>query len=257
MYVEKDIFAIPENKNIKVWRYMDFTKLMSLLHTEELFFTRPDMFSDPFEGSLTKPASHKVSELFIEKSAMDHRQQFSEFLESFRKMLGVNCWHMNQSESAAMWQLYLKSDEGVAIQSSFNRLKDSFNVTKQEVSLSCVEYVDYDHHEFKFENGIINLFEPFIHKRNSFSHECELRAITMNTHNETRFYQKSFIHDISNDANLSNGLGVKVDLNILVENIYVSPSSPQWFYDLVCSSIEKFGFKFNVKRSKLIDKPIF
>ena len=41
----------PENETVKVWRYMDFTKLISLIDSQCLFFTRADKFDDPFEGS--------------------------------------------------------------------------------------------------------------------------------------------------------------------------------------------------------------
>jgi hypothetical protein len=32
---------------------MDFTKFVDLLDTRTLFFTRSDLYDDPFEGSLT------------------------------------------------------------------------------------------------------------------------------------------------------------------------------------------------------------
>lgn len=54
MYKEHPVFQQPNNENIKIWRYMDFTKFMSLLDTKKLFFTRADKFEDPFEGSWPK-----------------------------------------------------------------------------------------------------------------------------------------------------------------------------------------------------------
>ena len=54
MVEEHPVFIAPENIEIKVWRYMDFTKMISLIDTRRLFFTRADLFSDPFEGSYPK-----------------------------------------------------------------------------------------------------------------------------------------------------------------------------------------------------------
>jgi len=34
-----------------LWRYLDFTKFVSMLDSSSLFFTRCDLFDDPFEGS--------------------------------------------------------------------------------------------------------------------------------------------------------------------------------------------------------------
>ena len=40
MYIEHPIFIQPENENVKVWRYMDFTKFVSLIDAGRLFFSR-------------------------------------------------------------------------------------------------------------------------------------------------------------------------------------------------------------------------
>jgi hypothetical protein len=37
----------------------------------------------------------------------------------------VNCWHMNEHESAAMWRLYSQADEAICVQSTFARLADA------------------------------------------------------------------------------------------------------------------------------------
>lgn len=84
----------------------------------------------------------------------------------------VNCWHANEHESAAMWKLYLKSDEGIAIQSTYKRLKESI-IDDEDVLIGKVNYIDY-------ETDIIdpnNQYGSLIHKRKSFEHEKEIRAV--------------------------------------------------------------------------------
>jgi len=51
MYVECPNLEKPKNENATIWRYMDFTKFVSLLDRRELFFSRTDRLGDPFEGS--------------------------------------------------------------------------------------------------------------------------------------------------------------------------------------------------------------
>ena len=47
MFIESVKFGIPADNQI-LWRYMDFTKFVSLLDREELYFARSDYFEDPF-----------------------------------------------------------------------------------------------------------------------------------------------------------------------------------------------------------------
>jgi hypothetical protein len=49
-YSEHETCLKPANENAKIWRYMDFTKFVSLLEKKALFFCRADKLGDPFEG---------------------------------------------------------------------------------------------------------------------------------------------------------------------------------------------------------------
>ncbi len=71
MVKEHLTFKAPENEEIKVWRYMDFTKLISLIDTSSLFFTRADQFNDPFEmrprfAAITPNEVRKMSASVVE-----------------------------------------------------------------------------------------------------------------------------------------------------------------------------------------------
>jgi len=115
---------VPKNENAAIWRYMDFTKFVSLLDRQQLFFSRTDKLGDPFEGSCPKRNLEPRAELMGDTS-----ERISEYSKWIREFTAVNCWHMNKYESAAMWKLYLKSDEGIAIKSTFRRLRDSVKCT--------------------------------------------------------------------------------------------------------------------------------
>jgi hypothetical protein len=46
VFKEHRVFQKPEDENAKIWRYMDFTKFVSLLDTKSLYFTRVDRLGD-------------------------------------------------------------------------------------------------------------------------------------------------------------------------------------------------------------------
>jgi len=54
MYEKHPVFTPPPDENIKIWRYMDFTKFLSFIDKETLFFTRVDQLEDKFEGRFAK-----------------------------------------------------------------------------------------------------------------------------------------------------------------------------------------------------------
>ena len=49
MHKEHEYLDIPPD-DVVLWRYMDFTKFVSLLEKSALFFPRADKLGDPFEG---------------------------------------------------------------------------------------------------------------------------------------------------------------------------------------------------------------
>ncbi|MFH0913981.1 MAG: hypothetical protein V1849_01670, partial [Chloroflexota bacterium] len=119
MYKDNPNFIKPSNSNTKIWRYLNFTKFVSLLDKSALFFTRADKLDDPFEGSCPE----KVIRFWEKKFGMKYMDEFYEHLKKFTL---VNCWHISDYESAAMWKMYLKNNEGIALQSTFNRLTSCF-----------------------------------------------------------------------------------------------------------------------------------
>jgi hypothetical protein len=251
MFTQHPYFRQPEDTNVKVWRYIDFTKFAYLLESRSLFFSRADKFEDPFEGSY--PSSNiALRSQMLSMIAEPGREQWKRELEKnwalnkvWPKYHAINCWHMNEHESAAMWKLYLKSEEGIAIQSTYLRLKESF-LLPEPIYLGIMSYVDYD-------RDIIadsNTFSPFLHKRKSFEHEREVRAIVT----------KVPISEQGIDFNVETmhaGLDVPVDLIRLVEKIYVARRAPTWFADLVGKVIMKYGYDFEVAHSRIFDKALF
>lgn len=144
------------------------------------------------------------------------REQSRGLFKMLRKNIYVNCWHMNEFESAAMWKLYSRLNEGIAIQSSFSMWRDSFAITPVDIHIGVVEYKDFDKDSYN------NIFlgephKPFVLKRKSFEHEWEIRALILD-HNRKC--------ELSGDLK-NGGVKIEVDLNKLIQNVYVAPESPE------------------------------
>jgi hypothetical protein len=189
----------------------------------------------------------------VTQSTADERRRWAKnpevltrhYLEQ-RRWMPVSCWHLNELESAAMWRLYLKSDEGVAIRSSFARLRDSVRDFAFPVFIGVVNYLDFA--TDRFREGIS--FAPLFHKRRSFDHERELRAMVWPFNPPDELPIAEIVRD--------GGLYVPVDIGTLIEGVCVAPPAPGWFTDLVASITEHYGLSRNlVAQSGLVGPPVF
>jgi hypothetical protein len=236
---------------------MDFTKFVSLLSNRMLFFVRAkELKDDPYEGAFPPQHVHPAYPLITDYIAdtMHHTD-----------IIAVSCWHVNEYESAAMWKLYLKSNEGIAIQSTFKRLAEAFSENPREIYIGKVNYIDYgtDTVGVKFDNMLTYL----LHKRRSFEYERELRALTTIppsvssypdwlTEEEKRQLIESTPNIYEGEELLESGVYTPVNLDVMIENIYVPPKSETWFSNLVKVVMGKFGLEKEVVRSDLDRTPL-
>lgn len=251
MYKKDSEFEEPPDDTI-IWRYLDFTKFVSYLTKKSLFFVRSDKLEDKFEGKYSRGNVEKWKRILTEKGENDISESENvKVYNAFRMHVKINSWHMSKHESAAMWKLYLQSDMGLAIRSTFKRLKDCFHVHKDEESINIgkVKYVDYD--KFKIPEG--NLFNPFLYKRKSFEHEQELRAIILKFPPPEETTGKHILYVEPKDI----GIYISADLNILIDEIVVSPTSPSWFKDTIKSVINQYALKKNIVDSDLASRPLY
>jgi hypothetical protein len=242
VYKEHPAFDPPGDGQQRVWRYMDFTKFVSLLDTGSLFFSRADQLGDPFEGSyprLNVENRPHLLGMMIDPSILTNTlTMMHDTLRSLPMHTFVNCWHMSGHESSAMWKLYAQAGGGVAIQSTFSLLCDAFAEAEQEVHVGTVGYTDYER-EWIPEH---NTFHAFLHKRKSFEHEKELRVI------HAPFDSKDVCQ---------YGVYIPVRVSTLVESVCVAPFAPEWFGDLVRSVAKKYSAKLRVVKSALDADPMY
>jgi hypothetical protein len=240
------VFQPPDNPDIKIWRYINFPKYVSFLQSRSLFFSRSDLLGDPYEGA-TSHANLKLGPEMYKDIPLGSYETFSSQLSDFSKWVRqwtfINCWHMNEHESGAMWKLYTRAEDSVAIQSTYRRLCQCL---PSNVMVGIVHYIDYET-EWLPED---NIFWRFAHKRKSFEHERELRALIQ----DLPMTEKKMKIGLPNQE---VGTLIPVGLKELVEQVYVSPTAEPWFAELVRNVTAKYEVPFKITQSILSKKPVF
>jgi hypothetical protein len=244
-----------------IWRYVDLAKFVHMIATQSLYFACTSQMTDPYEGWL--PRSHIEAMMGLTRTYLDQMKGtcdtilaqrpnsdstvFDALLEDARQKLdlqkllrevnrkfGLNCWHINGDESEAMWRLYGAAGNGIAIESTEDRLKSV--LTADGIIVGRVRYMNFDHDEIEKGHEHYGLFI----KRNSFAHEQELRATILLP---------------------TPGVGTLVpcDMDALVTNIHIAPQAPPFYADTVRYIIDRadIGIKSPVLRSKLLDNPSY
>lgn len=252
MHKKIDYCNEPNDKNVKIWRFLDFTKFIHLLDSKSLYFNRADLFEDPFEGTWPEYNWELISKAKGKTDSEMLRKTFEKLAKEQRKHHFLNCWHINEYESGAMWKLYTKSTESVAIQSSFQRLSDSLKDEQKDVFIGTVRYLDRNQEAIPMDNHI----EIFLHKRPSFRHEQELRAIMIEPWNKVQEGTFVYYDDMKAKINVE-GLHANVNLDILIEKIYFSPNAPKWFKNILKTILHKYSIDKPVEDSELDNRPNF
>ena len=258
-----------------VWRYMDFTKFLSMLQYKSLFFCSCSLMQkmDPFEGEYPKNNLKNLRDKkdFVQLSK-EYTQKPALYRKKFLENVSINCWHANNTENAAMWKVYLSSKEGIAIKSTIKKLKESFNTNSEDVIyIGNIHYNDYEFNDISMnyneylesvieladkgirENGVSDSdilnklakhYYPLImSKRKEFEYGKEIRLISpIKQKTKTKRFKNA-------------GKFVCVDLNTLIDEIIISPSSEQWYVDLVKDVVKSYKLK-NKKtyQSKIYEK---
>jgi hypothetical protein len=246
----KIVLPPPETK---IWRYTDLSKLLDLVYRSPLRFTNVIelVANDKYEGysvpqsveEIAKTMKRKLpnsysSEQELQQAAAIAHERIKAELPLLRRSFLVNCWHMNKHESAAMWGLYLSAHEGVAIQSTVGRLIEALKNATDDIFVGQMNYFDMDNEDRLYSCEI----DLVMHKRKSFEHERELRAIRQ--------------LPVSPTSPHIPGTHVPVDVDTLIENVYVAPKSESWIKELIENVLEKYGLKRKVIHSVLDKDPV-
>jgi len=227
MYLNNPNIILPEDPDTIVWKYLDLSKFLDLLLSKKLFMSRSDKFEDQYEGTFSEPTYEEIKKLAVDNP------DFLNYYKTHREKVAISSWHINEYESFAMWQIFTQNSEGLAIQSTIGRLQKALKPENNfDQYIGEVNYIDYKKEYIPFDD----LFFPFLFKRKSFQYEREVRIITDTSKSTLK---------------LNDGLKINVDINQLIEKIYIHPKSENWYKKLVIELVERLDFGFEIEKSDL------
>lgn len=227
----------PPKPSTKFWRYMDFTKFVSMLEKDKLFFAFANKMSDSFEGGYSRGNEQLRDQVY---KALGPFEITAKETKRRRENTALSCWHANEHESAAMWQLYSSANESICIQTTFKQLR---NCMPKGVDIGEVQYIDYETEWVPERHPVL----PFLYKRISFEHEREYRAVCDVSQKNVR---KSSDFEIT-----ESGVWVDARPAEVIQQIIVAPHVRPWFRELVEQVVARYELGISVEPSALEIRP--
>jgi hypothetical protein len=268
-------------ENCPIWRYMDYAKFAASIRRQNgfgLWFSPIGDLADadPYEGTLSSdtsrnmafkiasflvpfvrgsssgdPTARTINGKIVDTTSDDSLAELISGMipailadmsqNASRK--AVNCWHMNETESKAMWSLYCQSEYGVVIESNVDKLCNTIRSADPQSECVTAGSVMYrDQRTIRDREEDVNSF--FFRKQPQFRHENEFRLV------------KGIIKSSDGTSTWDKGFFVDVDLSQLAITIRVHPESPPWFIDHVKEDVASAALPVEVQSSALLVKPL-
>lgn len=288
---------MPDNK---LWKYLDVIKFLTLVNGE-LYFARADKFKDKYEGAIPKQNylhfadmyrraklnnndSNNQSDTNIERNytrkglpkgiEKDIRKEFFRKFNERKKKVAISCWHLNESESAAMWEVYSRAGQGIAICTTLEKLHKIKKPHGYEMEMFKVDYIDFDK---TFDAGFTDYeLLPFKNKRKEFEFEHEFRIMLYQKRKEhireesrseskaesmteLEYEKESEPRELISALNYLPEEGVRIGLNTseLIDEIIASPEMKKYEVAEIQKILDLIntlkGTNFKIKRSKLYE----
>lgn len=232
-----------------------------------------------------------LTELVQEQEKIESVRIFEQLLSNFLShLMYCNSWFQREKESHTMWAEYGdKIPTSVAIQTTVGDLIESLKCDDRlesdeyNIHIGEVEYRDYLTEDIKgyedFQsinlndpNKILELFyAPFLHKRDVYKDEREVRAIISFVDVSNKFLERVYTSKIPyyrdqmfrTDVSLlreyknpikdaHNGIPVKVNLHKLLKKIVVSPTVNDYFNIHFEDLIKRYDLDPNIIRTSQI-----
>lgn len=239
----------------KVWRYMDLGKYLDLVTTASLVMPNATLMQDPYEGQVGgfNQRLEIPSDLVMSHEQMEQaRRTIAQARRDLQAHTYLSCWHAAEHESAGMWSLYADEDKGVAVITTWGRLKASLQ-TDVLIHGGAVQYLDYDAQRLPEDNAL----SIYCFKRVSFEHEREVRLVIQNIYGLLNGMGMQHPTEPGQEPALlaeARKLGVAripINLDSMVDEVRVSPAAHSWFADMVAQVTAQCGGQWRVSQSDL------
>ena len=284
-----------------------------MLSGESLYFPNIYLFDDRFEGTLSNKSLDEIRKISLldekntliyddeafyrkrkslreldpEQEKMESGRVFEQLLRDFLShLIYCNSWFQREKESHSMWAEYGdKSPTSIAIQTTVGNLIDSLESDEYNIHIGMVRYKDYLTEDIEgYEDfpsidlndpdNVLKLFyTPFLHKRDVYQDEKEVRAIISFEDvckeflgrvytSEIPFYSDpmfrtdaSLLRDYKNPINNAHtGIPIKINLHTLLKKIVISPTVNDYFNIPFEDLIKRYDINPNIiSRSQIVD----
>lgn len=199
---------------------------------------------EEIESVFSEENLDKATELVRNRPTGNDRSKESHFL---------NCWHINNTESNLMWGTY-SDEKGIAINTRIKNFKEAFEKHKKhDIHIGKVNYIDYS--KQPIPEG--NVFHRFLHKREQFQQESELRAIISTIPRTDEPVEDGPDNAYKIDwSQQPDGIRVSVDLDELIEQVYLAPGTPTETKETVADILESNDLSAElIEHSSIDDTP--
>lgn len=248
MIITDDRFKERPHGNTIIWRYMSIDKFLDLLISSQLFFSNLTKVSDKYEGTVyDKNFESEVRNLNNSKNNgfdeidLEHERKRVELLKNYTL---INCWTMKRHESYALWKIYGANQSSIAIKSTVSNLKDSINNSSQDfdekIFISKVKY------QQKLDDSFSRI-DATITKKQFYDFESELRMIIFNFPVSEGGYNVPY--------DITSGRKINVNLDKLINEIYLSPFLRKTYHENIKLVISKFNssLRNKIRESEILD----
>jgi hypothetical protein len=253
-------FNIGQLENLFLWKYLDLYKLLDLITTGELYFTRFDHFEDGLEGLTGKAiklmAFTQGQPLCLEtidkalsperqlreiQDDRDTRQKLQSIINDSQKTQFANCWFLDDRESLSMWKIYSKK-EGIALKFNAKQLTELIIAAAKNLTNSNFKILYYGKVNYKkiWPYGIHEKFEEKFNglkKDRSYSSESEFRFVAVTPRD------KAGVHSC---FRLPFGDLKNVELEVIA-----NPFMEAWQFNILKDLLQKYDLENKLTTSKM------
>lgn len=259
-YIKRDLVKMKYRKsehlevphgNSTVWRYMNTWKFQKFIENSTLFFPNANKLTDQYEVSLPDSVEQsKRAELkkqgFQGRDLEEEMASFNWSTNPMKDLVLINCWSTSPHESYALWKIYLGGEKnGIVIRSTVSKLRRSIEKGKdeypEEFFIGKVKYKKHLNNDELSRLSVVTTKKPF------YDFEKELRLFVLN-------YPLSE-GGTAPPYNIHFGRSVKVDINELIHEVYISPFATEEYYHEIDKLLNGNKLQgFTIKVSEIRDQ---